>query len=96
MDVVRIPLNSVLADNAHWFTVDITDYYLGTPLLRPEYLRIGTKFLSTASIEAHQLSPYLHNGSVLFEVTKGMYGLPQSGLLAQQRLISRSARVHTR
>ena len=91
MDVVKILLNSVLADNVHWFTVDFTDYYLGTPLLRPEYLRISSKFLSTASITTHQLGPYLKNGSVLFEVTEGIYGLPQSGLLAQQRLIEHLA-----
>ena len=68
MDVVKISLNSVLADNAHCFTVDITDFYLGTPLLRREYLRIGSKYLSKASIEAHQLQSYLKDGSVLFEV----------------------------
>ena len=31
------------------------------------------------------------NGSVLFEVNKGMYGLPQAGLLAQKRLIAHLA-----
>jgi len=30
---------------------------------------------------------YVAHGSVLFEVTKGLYGLPQAGLLAQQRFV---------
>jgi hypothetical protein len=39
----------------------------------------------------HKLDAYLNNNSVLFEINKGMYGLPQAGLLAQQRLIAHLA-----
>ena len=35
MDVVKILLNSVISTNANWLTLDIVDYYLGTPLPRP-------------------------------------------------------------
>ena len=31
------------------------------------------------------------NSSILFEINNGMYGLPQSGLLAQQRLVKHLA-----
>ena len=93
IDVVKILLNSVLADNANWLTIDISDYYLGTPLLRPEYLKIGGKFMSDTAVKTNHLEEYLSNGAILFEVTKGMYGLPQSGLLAQQRLVAHLA-VH--
>ena len=37
------------------------------------------------------MTPYLHNKSILFEVNKGMYGLPQAGLLAQERLVKHLA-----
>jgi hypothetical protein len=36
-------LNSVLADDAEFMAADITDYYLNTPLDRPEYMRMGRK-----------------------------------------------------
>ena len=72
-------------------TIDIKDYYLGTPLLRPEYVRIPTRLLPTSTIDRHNLHPYISNGSALFQVSKGMYGLPQAGLLAQQRLIEHLA-----
>jgi hypothetical protein len=67
-------------------TIDIKDYYLNTPLLRPEYVRIPLRFIPPTTITLHSLTPYITNSSILFEINKGMYGLPQSGLLAQQRL----------
>ena len=92
LEVVRTLLNSVLADDADFFTADITDYYLGTPLLRPEYLRIATKQLSDTIVTEYNLNEYCTDGYVYFEVVKGMYGLPQAGLLAQQRLVAHLAK----
>lgn len=91
LEVVRTLLNSVLADDADFMTADITDYYLGTPLLRPEYVRIAIKDLSDTIITEYGLDSFCVEGHVYFEVMKGMYGLPQAGLLAQQRLISHLA-----
>ena len=91
LEVVRTLLNSVLADDADFMTADITDYYLGTPLLRPEYVRIATKNLSATIMEEFGLDAYCVDEHVYFEVVKGMYGLPQAGLLAQERLVSHLA-----
>ena len=87
MLLVKILIHSVVSDKAQWLTIDIKDFYLNTPLPRPEYLRIPSKFLTSTIITDYKLSPYLHNNAILFEVNKGMYGLPQAGLLAQQRLL---------
>ena len=76
MSVVKLLLHSVVSDQASWMTLDIKDYYLGTPLLRSEYVRISTRFLPAAVIATHNLLPYLSNQSILFEVSKGMCGLP--------------------
>ena len=92
LEVVRTLLNSVLADDANFMTADITDYYLGTPLKRPEYVRIATKHLSDTIIREYDLDKMSTDGYVYFEVVKGMYGLPQAGLLAQQRLIAHLAK----
>ena len=88
MPIVKLLLHSVVSEHKKWMTIDIKDYYLGTPLLRPEYIRIPSRMIPTTTQTAHNLLPYVHNDYVLFQVNKGMYGLPQAGLLAQQRLIA--------
>ena len=87
MKVVNFLLNSVVSTtDAKWMTADITDFYLGTPLKRKEYLRIPKKLIPDECMEEFGFERYLVNGAVLFEVSKGMYGLPQAGLLAKKRL----------
>ena len=91
MPLIKLLLQSVVSDNKRFLTLDIKDFYLNTPLDRPEYLRITSKFLPQNIIVKNNLQPYLSNGSILFQVKKGMYGLPQAGLLAQNRLIQHLA-----
>ena len=92
MPAIKLPIHSVIFDSASWMTIDIKDYYLNTPLLCPEYVRIPMRFIPTPTILTHNLQPYIFNNSILFEVSKGMYGLPQAGLLAQQRLVKHLSR----
>jgi hypothetical protein len=91
MSLVKLLLQSVVSENKNWMTLDIKDFYLGTPLERPEYIRIGMKFISAVTTTKYNLSSFVHNDSILFEVNKGMYGLPQAGLLAQDRLVEHLA-----
>ena len=60
LDVVKLLLHSTISDNKKWFTIDIKDFYLGTPLpeSRYEYIRIERKKLPPQSIAAHHLEPY--------------------------------------
>jgi hypothetical protein len=88
MEVVKVLLNSALSDDAELMTLDIKDYYLGTPLDRPEYIRIDIKFIPNDCMIKYNLHQYVHNNFILHEVNKGMYGLKQAGLLAQNKLIS--------
>jgi hypothetical protein len=94
MESVKILVQGVLHDRhvkkqseTEFITLDIKDYYLGAPLDRPEYVRIHRKFIPQKTIDKYNLEQYMHNDSVLFEVTKCMYGLPQAGYLSQVRLI---------
>lgn len=87
MEVVKILLNSVVSDDASVMTLDIKDYYLGTPLDTTEYIRIDCKFIPEDCMIKYNLHQYIHNGSVLHSVHKGMYGLPQAGNLSQKQLI---------
>ena len=91
LSTVKILLQSVVSDDANFMTLDIKDFYLMTSLPWPEYLRIPLKFLSEAILDKHNLRPFTHNNSILFEVTKSMYGLPHAGKIAQDVLVERLA-----
>ena len=94
MEVVKLFIHSVCSDkvhsgqSCHWMTIDVKDFYLGSPLERPEYVRIPVKFIPLTVIKTHNLSQLIHNDAILFEIKKCMYGLPQAGLLSQRRLVA--------
>ena len=89
LDTVKLLVHSVISGDYNWMTIDIADFYLGTPLpaSRYEYLRINLKQLPQALIELYNLGPLIYNQHVYFEIRKCMYGLPQAGKLSQTRLI---------
>ena len=84
MLVAKLLFNSVVSTkDAKFMTLDISDFYLMTPLLRPEYIRIKLSDLPEEIIQQYKLNDKANkNGMVFVKITKGMYGLPQSGLLA--------------
>ena len=92
LESVKVLLNSVVSTpGAQWMTIDIKDYYLGTPMDRSEWMRVPIKFLPEATVIKHKLHKFIHNGFMLCEIAKGMYGLPQAGILAQKQLLTRLA-----
>ena len=40
LETSRTLLNCMISENAKWTTIDLTDFYLGTPLPHPEYISI--------------------------------------------------------
>ena len=65
-------------------TGDIKNFYLNNPLKRYEYLRLRLSDLPDEIIEEYKLNEKAKpEGMVFLEVRKGMYGLPQAGILAQ-------------
>ena len=72
MPVVKILLQSVVSDDSNWMTLDIKDYYLNTPLSRPEYIRIQRKLIPPATLAAHKSERFMSNNSILFKINKGM------------------------
>jgi hypothetical protein len=85
---VKLLLNSIVSTaNAKFMTLDIKDFYLNTPLKRCEYLRLKLDDVPADIIEEYQLNAKVtKDGCVYVEVRKGMYGLPQAGILAQDLL----------
>jgi hypothetical protein len=70
MPAIKLLIHSVISDNANWMTIDIKDYYLNTPLLRPEYVRIPLRFIPHATITSHSLTPYITNSPIRFEINE--------------------------
>ena len=71
-------------------TIDIQDFYLITPMARYEYMRLKLCEIPEDVAEHYNLAKKLNiDGYVYIEIRRGMYGLPQLGLLAQQLLEKR-------
>eukprot|EP00978_Attheya_sp_CCMP212_P042254 scaffold254664_cov33-Attheya_sp.AAC.1 len=80
-------LNSVISTpDATFLAADAANFYLGTPLPNYEYMHIPVKIIPECIMRQYKLQPLIHNGHVIVEIRKGMYGLPQAGILANKRL----------
>jgi hypothetical protein len=76
----------VSTDNGKFMTADLKDFYLKSKLDEYEYARIPINMLPKHIMEFYDLHDKVDNGFVYAEVRKGMYGLPQAGKLAYDRL----------
>jgi hypothetical protein len=85
--MAKILINSVIsAPGAKFLVIDITNFYLNTPLGRFEYMVINLASLPQKTIEKYDLNELAQDGKVYIEIQKGMYGLPQAGILATELL----------
>jgi hypothetical protein len=73
--------------------LDVTNFYLGTPMDSFDYMRIPTKLIPHEIIDQYYLLPLVSYGHINIEVQKGMYGLSQAGILANQ-LLARRLAIH--
>ena len=91
MLVAKLLFNSVVSTKgARFMTADISNFYLNTPLERPEYIRLKLDDIPEEIVSQYGLrNKVTPGGQVYMEVNKGMYGLPQSGLLANKLLATR-------
>jgi hypothetical protein len=73
--------------------LDINNFYLGTPMEAFEYMHIPIKLIPQEIIDKYNLLTLVSDGHVYVEVQKGMYGLPQAGILSNQ-LLARRLAIH--
>jgi hypothetical protein len=93
LTTVKILLNSVLSTpGAEFMTGDIENFYLNNVMKRKEYMRIPIGDIPQTIIDQYNLLPLVSNGYVYVEIGKGMYGLPQAGKIANDRLIKHLAK----
>ena len=89
MPTVKIFINSVVSTpNAKFMTGDLKDFYLNTAQMEHKdfaYMRIPINVIPTEILEVYQ--HLIYKDHLYLEVSKGIYGLPQAGKLANDQLI---------
>jgi len=88
MIVAKLLFSSVLSTKGvRFMTIDISDFYLVTTLKQPEFIRISINNIPEEIIIEYKLREIADSkGMVYIQANRGMYGLPQSGLLANELL----------
>ena len=91
MLVAKLLFNSIISTpNAKFMTIDLKDFYLMTPMARYEYFRMKLELFPDDIILEYNLRDKVDDkGYVYCEVKRGMYGLPQAGIIAQELLTTR-------
>ena len=74
-----------------YICADVKNFYLETHLDRYKYMRMQIKLIPQEFIDLYVLNTKVKNGYVYIEIQKGMYGLPQAGILANKLLKTRLA-----
>jgi hypothetical protein len=87
LTTAKLLFNSVISTRgARFAAFDIKNFYLNNPMARFEYMWIPVKDIPADIMAQYNLASIVHNDRVLVEIRKGMYGLPQAGIIANERL----------
>ena len=90
LNLFKLVMNSVISrKGAKFINYNIQNYYLSTPLDYPEYVKINLTDIPQEFIDEYNLHDYVYEGWVYSEIRNGIYGLPQSGSLANALLETR-------
>jgi hypothetical protein len=89
-----VPFSSILLINsaistlgAKFLGINLTNFYLNTPMPNPEYMHLRLNIIPQKIITHYNFHNLVTpDGWVYFEIRKGMYGLPQAGIFANQLL----------
>ena len=93
LTTAKLLFNSVISTpGARFVTFDLKNFYLGTPLPTARYMKMKLDILPEEVIEKYGLRKIAHNGWVYIRIKKGMYGLPEAGILANKLLKQRLAK----
>ena len=90
----KLIINSVISDHARhnsiFCAINLKDFFLNTPMTRPGFLCIHSRYLSQDLCKEYKLDSLIDlDGYVYCQVNKGMYGLKQAAILAYKLLVKR-------
>jgi hypothetical protein len=90
MTTFKCLTNAICSDrDSKALILDVKNFYLNTPMKEPEFMRIHISLIPQEIIDEYNLMDYVYNDYVYIKISKGMYGLPQAGILANQLLETR-------
>jgi hypothetical protein len=91
LTTAKLLFNSVISTPGAVFVVmDCKNFYLMTPMKRPEFMRLQMNLIPDEIIQKYNLKEKVDNrGWVYVRIEQGMYGLPQAGRLANELLAKR-------
>ena len=90
LPLIKMLWNSVLSTPAaKHFTMDISNFYLGTPMERPEFMRLPIKVIPQEIIYQYKLYDMVSDGWVHVCIERGMYGIPVAGRIANDLIVKR-------
>ena len=72
--------------NTKYMTIDIGNFYMNTPMDRYKYMRMNINEIPQEVIDEYDLLPKVSDGYIYFRIKKAIYGLKQSGALANKML----------
>jgi hypothetical protein len=78
--------SSLNTPNAKFACADVGNFYLATLMERYEYMRIKADLIPDDFKTYYKLHDKIHNGYIYCEIRRGMYSLPQAGIIANQLL----------
>ena len=88
MTTIKILVNSTLSTpGAKWLSLDVKNYYLGTPMDNYKYMFIPINQIPQEIIDHYNLHNIVRKGEVYVEICRSMCGLPQAGILAEKQHI---------
>ena len=87
----KLLLNSTISDahkGAKFFTCDLKDFYLATPMEKPEFMQISAKHIPQDIYDKYHIADKItKDNNVFIRINKGMYGLRQAAVLAYNKLV---------
>jgi hypothetical protein len=88
---LKLLINSVISTpRARFFTMDIKNFYLCTPMTRYKYMQLKLSDMPDDIIpHYHLLDIATLDGYVYCKIRQSMYGLLQAGIIAQELLAKR-------
>ncbi len=96
MLVAKMLFNSVIFIKcARFMTIDISNFYLMTPLHCPEFIQIKLIDIPNEVVREYKLKEKAtNNSSIYIRAKHSMYGLPQAGLLLANELLKKCLNKH--
>ena len=84
---------SAVTPGAKYLTMDISNFYLCTPMDRPEFMQLPINIIPQEIIEKYNVNNLVNCGWVYVRIDQTMYGLPATGKLSNNLLVKRTSKA---